>query len=261
MHINQLLAQGNWVFAHKTLIKRYDSDTAIIVGYLCSLQETYQDWFYCTYEKMNEELGISTYTIKTSIQKLIDDEILITKREGMPCKTYYYLDEKNLSDVFYSDGHHRGLVLPKTYGLVLPKTYGHNKNINNKNNNIKKINNKKNSSEKMERTKTNEIDFECSKEYVSILKKWFRYKREKGQSYKSKTSRETVYKQLRRFSNSTPSIAKQIVERSICNNWAGLFPLEKENKQVSGTHGTHATNSKKIDYSQIKVTKISQINE
>ena len=118
MNIKHLLSQGNWVFAHKTIIKKYDSDTAIIIGYLCSWQEKKQDWFSITYEYIENELGIKTYTCRKVFQKLIEDGILITKREGLPCKSYYYISEEALESLFDSG----------VYSPVNPETTSHNEN-------------------------------------------------------------------------------------------------------------------------------------
>jgi hypothetical protein len=58
---------------------------------------------------------------------------------------------------------------------------------------------------------------------------WLEYKKAKRQSYASEKSIETCYKNLLRISNGNPDTARQIVEQSIANNWAGLFPLKQFN--------------------------------
>ena len=137
MDIKSLLSLGNWVFCHKTLIKKYDSDTAIIIGYLCNQQEQFQDWFYCTYSKIEEELGIKEYTIRKCIQKLIEDGILFTERQGLPCRTYYLINEEELTEIFTGQvlTKTKGQATVKTKGQATVKTKGHiyNKTILNKN--------------------------------------------------------------------------------------------------------------------------------
>ena len=58
-----------------------------------------------------------------------------------------------------------------------------------------------------------------------LVEKWLRYKREKGQSYKP-TGFSTFVNKLMKLSGGNVETAKQIIEESIANNWAGIFPLK-----------------------------------
>lgn len=53
-----------------------------------------------------------------------------------------------------------------------------------------------------------------------IFEKWFKYKTEKGQTYKL-IGKETLIKTWSSYSDSQ---LEQIIDTSISNNWAGLFP-------------------------------------
>ena len=53
-----------------------------------------------------------------------------------------------------------------------------------------------------------------------IVEKWFKYKTEKGQTYKL-IGKETLIKTWASYSDSQ---LEQIIDTSISNNWAGLFP-------------------------------------
>ena len=57
---------------------------------------------------------------------------------------------------------------------------------------------------------------------------WIAYKKEKGQSYKP-TGFKTFYKNLCKCSNNDHDTAMQIVELSMQNNYAGIFPLRNNN--------------------------------
>lgn len=57
---------------------------------------------------------------------------------------------------------------------------------------------------------------------------WLAYKKEKGQSYKP-TGFKTFYKNLCKYSNNDHDTAMQIVELSMQNNYAGIFPLRNNN--------------------------------
>ena len=77
----------------------------------------------------------------------------------------------------------------------------------------------------------NKEDNNKDKEYVDHLflesfEKWMRYKSERKESYKSELSKKSFYNSLIKLSNNNPSIAEQIIEQSISNNWAGIFELK-----------------------------------
>lgn len=57
---------------------------------------------------------------------------------------------------------------------------------------------------------------------------WLSYKKEKGQSYKP-TGFKTFYKKLCELSGNNSQVAMAIVEQSMQNNYAGIFPLRNNN--------------------------------
>ena len=57
---------------------------------------------------------------------------------------------------------------------------------------------------------------------------WLAYKKEKGQSYKP-TGFKTFYKKLCELSGNNPQVAMAIIEQSMQNNYAGIFPLRNNN--------------------------------
>ena len=61
-----------------------------------------------------------------------------------------------------------------------------------------------------------------------IVDTWLQYKKEKGQSYKP-TGFKTFYKKLCELSNNNPQVAMAIIEQSMQNNYAGIFPLRNNN--------------------------------
>jgi len=65
--------------------------------------------------------------------------------------------------------------------------------------------------------------------YKDIFESWLNYKKERKESYKTQTSLEACYRNLKKLSGNNPETAKEIIENSFANNWSGLFPL-KNNK-------------------------------
>ena len=64
-----------------------------------------------------------------------------------------------------------------------------------------------------------------------IVERWLRYKREKGQSYKP-TGFEGFVKKLMEYSGGNVNVATQIIEKSISNNWAGIFALKNNTAKM-----------------------------
>lgn len=91
--------------------------------------------------------------------------------------------------------------------------------INNTNNNIKKENKKE--------KKELDLSF-CNSQFLELINKWLKYKKEKKQSY-TQMGIEMFYKKLLTLSNNNLSVASEIINNSIANNYAGIFEL-KNNK-------------------------------
>lgn len=75
-------------------------------------------------------------------------------------------------------------------------------------------------------------DFDLSfvmPEFLPIVQDWFAYKKEKKQTYKERGAK-TFYTQLVNLSDNNPEIARLIIEQSMANNWAGIFPLKNKPK-------------------------------
>ena len=91
-----------------------------------------------------------------------------------------------------------------------------NKNISNKN-----ISNKKSIDEILDGMDEN---------YKPIVEDWLKYKKERGESYKPIGLKKMI-ENLVKMSENSPVLARAIVDRSITNNWAGLFELKPDEKE------------------------------
>lgn len=74
-------------------------------------------------------------------------------------------------------------------------------------------------------------------EYKEIFLDWLEYKRNRKQSYTDVKSIKVCYNKLVKLSQNNPETARQIVEQSMANNWAGLFALKNDNQ-----YGINRTN-------------------
>lgn len=85
------------------------------------------------------------------------------------------------------------------------------------------------------------IDYEyVLPEYKEIFAEWLEYKKQRKEAYKTEKSVQLCYNKLLKLSGNNPDIARQIVEQSMANNWAGLFELKTEN-----SYGNKRTNYSK----------------
>ena len=72
-----------------------------------------------------------------------------------------------------------------------------------------------------------------SSEMREPVETWLAYKKEKGQMYKP-TAFKTFYRKFCELCGNNPQIAMAIVEQSIQNNYAGIFPLRNNNNNNYG---------------------------
>jgi len=80
----------------------------------------------------------------------------------------------------------------------------------------------------------NELDLSIvAPQMLEPVETWLAYKREKAQSYKP-TGFKTFYKKLCELSGNNPQVAMAIIEQSMQNNYAGIFPLRNNNNNNYG---------------------------
>ena len=76
-----------------------------------------------------------------------------------------------------------------------------------------------------------DVGTEAEKQPVTmeaVITKWLEYKKEKRQTYKPR-GLEAFKKRLMGLSGGDPVIANAVVEQSMANNYAGVFPLKNNN--------------------------------
>ena len=82
--------------------------------------------------------------------------------------------------------------------------------------------------------KKSELDLSIvAPQMLEPVETWLAYKKEKGQSYKP-TGFKTFYKKLCELSGNNPQVAMVIIEQSMQNNYAGIFPLRNNNNNNYG---------------------------
>lgn len=104
MILASLLSSSSFIMTNKIMIKAVGTDAAIILGELCSEYNyweqrgelVYGNWFYSTRDNIEDNTGLSEHKQRIAINKLIKMDLIETKKMGIPCKTYYKLNEVNI---------------------------------------------------------------------------------------------------------------------------------------------------------------------
>lgn len=60
-----------------------------------------------------------------------------------------------------------------------------------------------------------------------VMRTWLEYKRSRGEGYSSENGIRKCLTMLRTLASDDPKTAAAIIDRSVANNWAGLFALQK----------------------------------
>lgn len=168
-------------------------------------------------------LGITTTRgINKRIERLIEYDLL----ERCP-------DNKNLRQSFFKVGKLYKEYKFFTWNKSSKPSWNENSkpNINNNTHIDSNIENdyKNNIDNNKEKEKKNSLDMSIvAPNMLEPVETWLAYKKEKGQSYKP-TGFKTFYKNLCELSGNNPQVAMAIIEQSMRNNYAGIFPLKNNN--------------------------------
>lgn len=163
-------------------------------------------------EPMAKEIGYSVETLRKYINELVKSGWL-TKGE----------QERR-------EGNRYGAVVYTLNEKVPTRKNADTENLGDEKNPIqieKRVNNKKDKNKDI-------IDYQFIPiEFQSIFADWLEYKKQRKEAYKTGKSIQCCYNKLIKLSGGNPDIAKQIVEQSMANNWAGLFELKTENQYAN----------------------------
>lgn len=150
----QTFSSDAYFVVNKQLLRKFGPDTAI---FLTNLIDKYlmlynkgileeHGGFFQTFEKQEEETGLTLSKLRTCKKKLIEEQILSVKMLGAPPKEWYYLNFSQLKIILYNSNDTSSINPKESVGLILKnpkdKSYENLRNINNNlNNNNLFINN------------------------------------------------------------------------------------------------------------------------
>ena len=80
--------------------------------------------------------------------------------------------------------------------------------------------------------KKRDFDFSfLSEEHKENFMRWIKYKKSRNEMYKTQDSLQACYRNILKLSMEDPNTACEIIDQSMGNNWAGLFPLKKNDSK------------------------------
>lgn len=186
MILASLLASSKYIIVNKDLIQMLGLNEAIILGELCSeysywaninkLEE--DEYFYSTRENIQKNTGINAHFQRIAIKKLEEKGIINTKKKGIPCKTYYKIDEEKVIEYLKkvrllpenSDVHEMN---DKTLTEEITSTSEEKQqDVNEVNTNNNKININKNNNKENTKKQFAERVFMEQHEYNDLIKKF-----------------------------------------------------------------------------------------
>ena len=110
--------------------------------------------------------------------------------------------------------------------------------IDEKNKKIKKggAGEKKNAAKSPKKKKTDfDLSFVGDPVWGNLVRIWLDYKQSRREDYKSELSVKKFHTMLRNLSRGDPDTASRIIDKSIANNWAGIFELTDATVKSSGS--------------------------
>ena len=69
---------------------------------------------------------------------------------------------------------------------------------------------------------------EVESPWDELMRMWLEYKKARNEAYTSEMGTKACLTKLKNLSGNSPQTAQAIIEQSMANNWAGLFPLSAQ---------------------------------
>lgn len=198
----------------------------LIAGLIYGFSQDEESWFHGSVKYIANWIGASEQTVQTLLAEMTEEGIferVEVNRKGSKREYHYRFiyDTKNSCRETAHDIKNSGRD-------DIKNSCRNNDNIDN--NNIERKNIKKDRPDNVYN-----LDF-VSEEMRPHFDEWLRYKREKGQTYKTEKTIKVCYDKLMKMSGGNTDVASEIISNSIANNYSGLFPLRNYGTNQQGTN-------------------------
>ena len=224
MNLVSLLASDNYIVVNKDLIKEYGINTALMLGELASEYNYYyknnlleNDMFFSTIENIEDNTGLSRHQQKKTLDELKSMGIIDVIVKGLPAKRYIKLNIDILTNKFVKNSQTGDIKNDKLESEKVTS-----------NNNNKTITNNSNKERKKKESAYDEIINELVKDN-DIKENLYEFIKMRKLMKKPMTDRALKQLIQRLYTLSTDKQEQlKILENSIINGWANVYPLIKD---------------------------------
>lgn len=178
--------------------------------------------FYANFRTLSVLFKSDLATTKDIFQELIDNKILdiLEVSDGkFEIKSRRMIRESNISEIRAEAGKKGGEAKSKQKSGKNKAKHKQNTDIDN------------------DIDYDNDIDiiYSISENFQKIFDRWLKYKAGRKQSYKTDDSKNTALRKLIKFSGGDETIANEIIDSAIGNNYSGFFEIKKVPEQTKRT--------------------------
>lgn len=225
MGVLQIIAKENFITYSKVAARKLGVNAAVLLGQFCSYQNLAEGEFYREQSLIAEDTCLSIYEIRKAVDVLVENELLVVERKGVPAKNFYKIDENKLSDFLIS----RCEKFTHLEVENLDISYKEKNKCEKNNYNKKEEEEKKTSNLPVAKAKEKSLDEVIEAQPLSIQQPLREFVKMRKAIKKPITTYglELAIKKLHGLAK-TESDAVAVIEQSVENSWQGFFALKKE---------------------------------
>ena len=224
MGVLQIIAKENFITYSKVAARKLGVNAAVLLGQFCSYQNLAEGEFYREQSLIAEDTCLSVYEIRKAVDVLVENELLVVERKGVPAKNFYKIDENKLSDFLIS----RCEKFTHLEVENLDISYKEKNKCENNNYNKKEEEEKKAEALPVAKVKEKSLDDVIEAQPLSIQQPLREFVKMRKAIKKPITTHglELAVKKLHELAK-TESEAVAVIEQSVMNSWEGFFALKK----------------------------------
>ena len=224
MGVLQIIAKENFITYSKVAARKLGVNAAVLLGQFCSYQNLAEGEFYREQSLISEDTCLSVYEIRKAVDVLVENELLVVERKGVPAKNFYKIDEDKLSELLIT----RCEKFTHLEVENLDISYKEKNKCENNNYNKKEEEDKKTSNLPVAKAKEKSLDEVIEAQPLSIQQPLREFVKMRKAIKKPITTHglELAVKKLHELAK-TESEAVAVIEQSVMNSWQGFFALKK----------------------------------
>ena len=224
MGVLQIIARENFITYSKVVARNLGVNAAVLLGQFCSYQNLAEGEFYREQSLIAEDTCLSIYEIRKAVEVLVENELLVVERKGVPAKNFYKIDENKLSDFLIS----RCEKFTHLEVENLDISYKEKNKCEKNNYNKKEEEENKTSNLPVAKAKEKSLDEVIEAQPLSVQQPLREFVKMRKAIKKPITTHglELAVKKLHELAK-TESEAVAVIEQSVMNSWQGFFALKK----------------------------------